>query len=63
MKQARVYIVYRLQTSLPWVQPWTFSVPAKLPSAGGKSGPVTKQAGLRHPFYNGLVLNQTAALS
>lgn len=55
MKQARVYIVYRLQTSLPWVQPWTFSVPAKLPSAGGKSGPVTKQAGLRHPFYNGLV--------
>lgn len=56
-------IMYRLQINLPWFQLWTFSVPAKLPSAGGTSEAVTNSLDPRHPFYNGLVLNQTAALS
>lgn len=56
-------IVCRLQINLPWFQLWTFSVPAKLPSAGGTSGPLTNSQDVRRPFYSGFVLNQPAALS
>lgn len=56
-------IMNTLQINLPWFQLWTFSVPAKLPCAGGTSAAVTNSQDPRCPFYNGLVLNQTAALS